>query len=205
MALFTAYFDASMADFAASKKQYESWGRDIAKKREFLSQAVSVIRRNTSKSLSWGVRIRELRQFASEYPDHPVAEFEPYTFCGYGVYRLVKEWYEKRLRYGKRIRFPELVFEHGDKHRGQMKDALTGMTGQIPLFGKKGEIAAFEAGDIIAWMQRREITNRRRGRPPTGLFEALKEASDTLPNSWQLQDWDDARRVWNESEREATL
>ena len=85
-----------------------------------------------------------------------------------------------------------------------MMDAIRKRTGYTPIFKRKGEVAAFEPCDMIAWLQRRTITDAQRHNEPCDFLGVLFEAARTLPNSWEIQDWTKAREIWMKLLREGS-
>jgi hypothetical protein len=45
----------------------------------------------------------------------------------------------------------EYIFERGDQHRGQLMDAVKGLTGTVPIFRDKVKFSALQAADFAAF------------------------------------------------------
>lgn len=181
-------------DFESGKKQYAGWKEDISRREEFRAGALSVIKRWTNKPFSSGVVVSDLRRLVTEY--NLPAEFatEPYPFCGGQAIKMVKEWAERGVRDGRRHGKDkiDIVFEHGDKHRGQLEKFLQTVHGVPIQFQNKSEVIAFQACDFLAWQHRRWLTDRethgsRSYRPRKAMIEVarvLPKDSSTFAN-WE--------------------
>jgi hypothetical protein len=168
-------------DFESGNRQYAAWKDDIPLREQFRARALSVIKRWTNKPFSAGVVVADLRRLVTEYDLPAHFPTEPYLFCGGQAIKMVKEWAERGVRDGRlhgkdKI---DIIFEHGDKHRGQLEKFLQTVHGVPIQFQNKSEVIAFQACDFLAWQHRRWLTDRethgpRSYRPRKAVIEVAR-------------------------------
>jgi hypothetical protein len=147
-----------MTDFESGHGQYAAWKDDREERERFRSEALHVIKRWTNKPFSSGVLIPDFQRLFREYAMPPEVPREPYPFCGEAVVvDLLRPWLEHCIKDG-RFRMGtdnlQIVFEHGDKHKGLLEAALERRNVDA-IFMKKAALVPFQACDFLAWMHRR--------------------------------------------------
>ena len=147
-------------EFEARRGEYGKWSNE--RREEFRLRAVHTFTPpRLNKAISYGIPLADLRQIHAEFEFPAHLRPEPYPWCGVKVVELVLAWAQRRFDagdVGPHDQF-EFVFEHGDKHRGELEGALARI-GLLPLFRKKQEVVAFQACDFLAWQHRNWLTKR---------------------------------------------
>jgi hypothetical protein len=143
-----------MTDFASSRGQFCAWKGQTEKRRAFISELASCVKRNVNKGFSCSVVAADYRKVNREY--RLSEEFgSPYELCGGSCLGGVLKW-----ALNKKINPTSVVvcIEDGDDGKGGLMDlGRSGGFKIIPL--AKADSKAFEAGRY----DRLEVADRRAG------------------------------------------
>lgn len=146
-----------MTEFIACSEQFASWKHDEPRQLAFYRRALHLIARRTNRAFSQGLLLDEYWELVKQYeiPDDSAAALPlrtPLSFCTLGAVTQLHKWGNRRKRRGERIHGPiEFVFDRGDKHRGEMADAVREIFGFEPIFKDKADVVPIQAADILAW------------------------------------------------------
>jgi hypothetical protein len=196
-----------MKDFEAGVGQYAPWKDDKPRRDEFRMAAIRLINVHTNKPFSAGLILPDFYRMFEEYDVPARVPREPLVWCGLTVCEMVKRWSANRVRAGvvRRTDKIDFLFEDGDKHRGRLSEAFDQQIGLRPSFRRKEEAVAFQACDMLAWENRRWLTDRAnpawRGPRPSSVRLVHQFPSDfggfynwdTLSRSCEKHGW--AKRV----------
>lgn len=146
-----------MAEFIACSEQFVGWKHNEKRQLEFYGRALKVIQRRTNRAISQGVIVDDFWKLVNEYvipDDHAAASSlkTPLSFCAVGACIQIAKWANRRRRRGLKMTGTiEIVFDRGDKHRGQMATALRDVFNTDPIFKDKKDVVPIQAADILAW------------------------------------------------------
>ncbi len=149
-----------MKDFTSGVGQYSSWKDDKLKRKQFLAEAIKIIKVYTHKSFSAGVIVEDLKTVSRLYKIPKYASL-PYPLCASYAIGNVVQWMHKSLRKRKASGNDTIqyFFEDGDKHKGELIKAFE-IRGHrpFPVFLSKEDCSPFQAADLLAWEHRRRIS-----------------------------------------------
>ena len=184
-----------MAQFAARKGQYESWGSDSIRRAEFYAKVTALIQKRTFKGFSQGLYVPDFHRMHREYevPEDGMfgMMYRPITFCGLGSLIQVGEWAKRSLARGRAPTSQVHYFhDRGDKHRGHFAGAMRAMFGVDPQFEDKSQLVALQLADILAWEHATFIRDALVRLRPEPRAEA-RELFRRLPGGreWKFMRW----------------
>jgi hypothetical protein len=186
-----------MTDFQAGRRQYKAIRRDETRFRAFKNTAIALMTRYTHKAFSVGVVIPHLRRFYAEYQVPPELPYQkPFPWCAMQSMRLVYKWMNNRLAAGtaKPTDKIEIIFQHGDKDRGEFLEAAELVYQNRPTI--MGNLAAvpFQACDYLAWEHRHWLTARTTRPGATPSYANVMLARRLAPDSLLYADWETLTR-----------
>ena len=185
-----------LTDFISGRKPYDTWFLNKSRRAEFYDRAIRIIRRRTNKDFSQGIVVADLERLHAEF-EIPVNDAvgntlaSPLTYCGVGAWVQVQAWEQRAKGRGLRIDGPiELIFDRGDKHRGQFARIMRDVFDIEPILKDKKDFLPIQAADILAWEHRRaaddSIAGNRRPR------DEFSEVARQFPGAaeWVFSRWD---------------
>lgn len=175
-----------MKEFTQCRGQFGGW--DSNRQKDFLVQAIPIIKTNTNKSFSAGVVVQDLKRLHDEYHIPSDLEFRsPYGWCAMTLCTRVIAWMERNLKPHDPVQF---VFEDGDKDRGKFLIRAKEAFGFSPTFADKRTCVPLQAADLLAWEHRRFAVDKEseQRRPHRRSLVALY---NQIPHdgSWAFSRW----------------
>ena len=176
-----------MREFAHSLREFASWKGVEDKRRRFLSRLISIIRTRVWHSFASAVVMDDYRKVDSKYK---LSEFsKPYTLAGGTCVAKLTRW---RKRWTSPQDTLEIVFEDGDKDKGDLIRALKQHEGIEPKFLNKKQATPFQAADLLAYEHLLVNTKISKAKPEIVLEEELRRPLvklSEIPGGREGADW----------------
>jgi hypothetical protein len=137
-----------MRTFAHSISEFATWKGDEQRRSGFLKALIGVIRIRTRTSFATAVLVDDFKDVASRYPD--ICEhYTPFGMAANSCIVKVAKW---RARYQIPGADVGLIFEDGaSEKKSFVRGAKEHFGVEITSFAKKGDYAAFQAADLLAF------------------------------------------------------
>jgi hypothetical protein len=176
-----------MKDFAHSVGEFKTWKGDTAKRTRFLQCLISHLKLRARHSFVSTVMMDHYHEIDSK---HILREaFTPLALAGCTCIAKVKKW---ASRWGIDENEIALVFEDGDKDKGDLIKRVNQYHHRNPEFKTKEQCVAFQAADLLAYEHLK--ANRKIFECGTGVLgiEALRrslQALRAIPHGDEGADW----------------
>lgn len=191
-----------MRTFAHSINEFATWKGDERRRIRFLEALTGVIRIRTRTSFATAVLINGFEDVANQYPDIR----EHYTPFGIAANSCIV----RVVRWADRSQIPRadiaLMFEDGAaEKKAFVREAKEHLGVEITsAFAKKGEYAAFQAADLLAFEYL--LSNRRIAAAGPVFFDELRKPLQALLNrepesaaaQWGIHDKEMIEKAWLE-------
>jgi len=134
-----------MREFAHSVEAYErGWKGQEKKRTAFIDALVKAIRPHAAYWMGACIVREDYLKVDADYQLHEL--YYPYTICAKTCVDMAAKWRD--------IHWPtvpiEYIFECGDPHRGQLRDAIYAVYGVEPIFRKRDNVP-LQVADFVAY------------------------------------------------------
>lgn len=176
-----------MRTFAHSIAEFADWKGDERRRAGFLEALIGVIRIRTRTSFAAAVLVDDFNDVAARHPDLP--QFHtPFAMAGNSCILKVARWAQKYEIPGSDV---GLLFEDGAAEKRLFVREAKKHLGITPTFAKKGQFAAFQAADLLAFeylhSNRAVLAAGADGLSSSDLRKPLQALFDLLPRSAESQ------------------
>jgi hypothetical protein len=143
-----------MTDFVSSGGEYTSWRGQTHRRRQFVSDLVGCIRKNTNKGFAKSVILSDYNHVNSEFMLREAAG-QPFTLCMRACLGALAQWAGRKKTKTANL---FVAIEKGDEDQAELvRMAISDGFKVVAL--EKSEAAAFQAGDMAAWKSRNVLHN----------------------------------------------
>jgi hypothetical protein len=139
-----------MKNFAHSRDEFSSWKGDEKKRKSFLASLIAVVKQRASFSFASGVDIKSFKAFQEHSRSSEIySRFSSsYAIGGISCIVQIAEWAIDMKIPAHALR---IIFEDGDKGKGNLLDLSSEILHMSPLFEPKQCHRAFQAADLLAY------------------------------------------------------
>jgi len=136
-----------MTDFVSSKREFaEGWKGATERRRVFISDLATCIRRNVNKSFRSTLVVRDYKKVNAVF-NFGNSPGLPYAFCSLMCAYTLRRWAERK-KAEKRLLY---YFEDGDKGKGDFERLHQRIYHTSPIFLTKEQSVPLQAADFAAW------------------------------------------------------
>lgn len=193
-----------MRTFAHSVNEFAEWKGDERRRVGLLEALIGVIRIRTRTSFAAAVLVDDFNDVGKRYPEI-LENHTPFAIAGNSCIVKVARWAQRYKISGSDV---GLLFEDGAAEKKTFVRQAKKHLGITPTFAKKGDYAAFQAADLLAF----EYLLSNRAMIAAGddklsfseLRKPLKALLTTQPQSaaeqWGIHNKDVIERAWTANE-----
>jgi hypothetical protein len=183
-----------MNRFARNLPPYQHFENDSGRKAALIAALVDCTRRHVHKAVSCTVALRDWECLNRRYQ---VAESlgYPYSFCGRTCVSQVWKWAKKRDDAEV-----EFFFEKGARHQSQFDKIMRLNHGLEVTFQSKDSMVQFQAADLLAWKNRKVMTEviNYQGPPNLDLLNNINRSLEgirSIPHSYGVHTLDSMEKI----------
>jgi hypothetical protein len=136
-----------MRTFAHSVNEFAEWKGDERRRVSFLEALIGVIRIRTRTSFATAVLVDDFNDVAKRHPEIRESH-TPFAIAGNSCIVKVARWAQRCQIPGSDV---ALIFEDGAAEKKTFVREAKKHLGITPTFAKKGDYAAFQAADLLAF------------------------------------------------------
>jgi hypothetical protein len=180
-----------MKDFGPGAGEFASWKNDKHKRQVFIERLINIIKTRCRRSFVNSIMLEHYRKVDQIYT---LTEMNrPLALAGDNCIQKVKDWAKDRNINENEI---AIIFEDGDKDKGDLMRCCERDHGFVPNFMKKHQSCAFQAADLLAYEHR--LANKKIYDSGVGTLEMSDlrgslQALDEVPpgaEEWGVYDQD---------------
>jgi uncharacterized protein DUF3800 len=166
-----------MRTFAHSIDEFATWKGDEQRRRGFLKALIGVILIRTRTSFATAVLVDDFEDVARRYPN--IREhYTPFGMAANGSIVKVAKWAARYQIPGADVGF---IFEDGASEKKLfVREAKEHLGVEITSFAKKGDYAAFQAADLLAFEYLHSNRTIAAAGPAKVAFDELRKPLQTL-------------------------
>lgn len=169
-----------MREFAHSTGRFSQWKGQEDRRHKFISALIKTINRYGVMSFTCGVLVEDYEVVNREYPLRELFG-SPYALCGESCLAFMEEW----INNNPVRQWPEMIFDQGDRHRGELMQVFELWGLDAPMFKDKSDLVPLQAADLVAWENLKVYRTIAEG--STDLRESIRQLR-RRPHHWKTLD-----------------
>lgn len=143
-----------MTDFVSSRAEYTAWKGETDRRKQFISDLVDCVRRNTNRGFAKSVILSDFNEVDRRFRLRE-AVGEPFTLCMRGCLGALAKWAKRKKTNTANL---SVAIEKGDEDQAKLI-RMASSDGFNVVALHKPAVMAFQAADIAAWKSRTVIHN----------------------------------------------
>jgi hypothetical protein len=176
-----------MRDFAHSRGDFTAWKGDEDKRRRFLGRLISIIKVRVWHTFASAVIMEDYRKVDAKFCFHEFSK--PFALAGGTCVAKVYRWAKRWCKVGDEL---AIVFEDGDKDKGDLMRAVKKHFDLTPSFLAKEKSVGFQAADLLAYEHLQANAKIRRSETGRVFEDQLRRPImelSTIPGGRGDNDW----------------